>query len=141
MINGPVDLSRQLTPLYGDMAKVFFGIGLFSAGLSSAITAPYAAAWTAAGLFGWQEKGWQFRAISISLILFGVLATKFAVRPLEMIVTAQVANALLLPIVALFILYLLNKKEVGDYKNTLVQNILFVIVFLVILLINLKKFL
>ena len=36
--------------------------------------------------------------------------------------------------------YLLNKKEVGEYKNRLVQNILFVIVFIIIVLINLKKF-
>jgi hypothetical protein len=34
------------------------------------------------------------------------------------------------------ILYLLNKKEVGKYKNRLVQNILFVIVFIIIVLIN-----
>jgi manganese transport protein len=56
------------------------------------------------------------------------------------IVVAQVTNAVLLPVVALFILYLLNKKEVGEYKNRLVQNILFVIVFIIIVLINLKKF-
>jgi len=140
-IKGPADLSMQLEPLYGKLAKVFFGIGFFSAGLSSAITAPYAAAWTASGLFGWKENGWKFRGIFSFIIIFGAVVSIFALKPLHMIIVAQVTNALLLPIVALFILYLLNKKEVGEFKNTILQNILFFIVFVIIILINLKKFL
>lgn len=141
VIKSPADLSLQLAPLYGELAKLFFGIGLFSAGLSSAITAPYAAAWTASGLFGWKENSWKFRSVFLAVILFGAVVSILAVQPLHMIVVAQVTNAVLLPIVALFIVYLLNKKETGKYKNTLLQNILFVIVFIVIVLINLKKFL
>ena len=140
VITNPADLSLQLTPLYGKLAKLFFGIGLFSAGLSSAITAPYAAAWTASGLFGWKEKSWQFRSVFFFFFLFGAVVSILAVKPLHMIVVAQETNAVLLPIVALFIVYLLNKKETGKYKNTLIQNILFVIVFIIIVLINLKKF-
>ncbi len=140
VIKSPADLSLQLTPLYGRLARVFFGIGLFSAGLSSAITAPYAAAWTGSGLFDWKENSWKFRLVFTILILFGAVAAVFAVKPLHMIVVAQVTNALLLPIVALFILYLLNKKETGEFRNTIMQNLLFIIVFLVIVLINLKKF-
>jgi manganese transport protein len=141
-IKTPADLAVQLTPLYGKLAKIFFGIGLFSAGLSSAITAPYAAAWTASGLFGWKKKeeNWRFKVVFLGVILFGAVVSILAMKPLHMIVVAQVTNAVLLPVVALFILYLLNKKEVGEYKNRLVQNILFVIVFIIIVLINLKKF-
>lgn len=133
------DLSTQLEPLAGAAAKWFMGIGLFSAGLSSAITAPYAAAWTASGLFGWKEDSWKFRAVFLSLIGFGALTAVLSVNRLHIIVIAQVTNALLLPIVALFVLYLLNKKETGDFKNTLVHNILFIIVFMVIALGILKK--
>jgi Mn2+/Fe2+ NRAMP family transporter len=140
LIKSPADLSLQLTPLYGKLAKLFFGIGLFSAGLSSAITAPYAAAWTASGLFGWKEKSWTFRSVFLFVISFGAVVSILAVKPLKMIVVAQVTNAVLLPIVALFIVYLLNKKEPGKYKNTLLQNILFAVVFIIIVLINLKKF-
>jgi len=143
VIKTPADLSVQLTPLYGKLAKIFFGTGLFSAGLSSAITAPYAAAWTAAGLFGWERKeaDWRFRAVFIVVILFGAVGSLLAFKPLELILVAQVTNALLLPVVSLFILYLLNKKETGLFKNTIIQNLLFVIVFIIIVLINLKKFL
>lgn len=143
-IKNAADLSRQLAPLLGKLAKIFFGIGLFSAGLSSAITAPYAAAWTASGLFGWKENSWKFRMVFLIVILFGVIVgistLIFNLNQLHMIVFAQVTNALLLPIVSLFVLYLLNKKETGEFKNTLLQNILFVIVFIIIVLINLKKF-
>lgn len=139
-ITGPTDLSKQLTPLYGQWAQIFFGIGLFSAGLSSAITAPYAAAWTARGLFGWKEESQKFKATFLFVILFGAVTSVFALKPLHMIVIAQVTNALLLPVVALFLLYLLNKKEAGEYKNTLWQNLLFGLVFLIILLINFMKF-
>jgi Mn2+/Fe2+ NRAMP family transporter len=141
-IKTPADLAVQLTPLYGKLAKLFFGIGLFSAGLSSAITAPYAAAWTASGLFGWEKKeeNRRFRVVFLAVILFGAVVSILALKPLQMIVLAQVTNAVLLPVVALFIVYLLNKKEVGEYKNRLLQNILFVIVFIIIVLINLKKF-
>ena len=139
-IKSPADLSLQLAPLYGNFAKIFFGIGFFSAGLSSAITAPYAAAWTAAGLFGWEEDSWKSRSIFSVIILFGAVVSIFALKPLHMIVIAQVTNALLLPIVSLFVLYLLNKKETGEFKNTILQNILFVIVFIIIVIINLKKF-
>lgn len=143
VVKTPADLSVQLTPLYGDLAKIFFGIGLFSAGLSSAITAPYAAAWTAAGLFGWERKeaDWRFRAVFMVVILFGAVGSLLAFKPLELILVAQVTNAVLLPVVALFILYLLNKKETGEFKNTIIQNLLFIIVFIIIVLINLKKFL
>ncbi|NIM13720.1 MAG: divalent metal cation transporter, partial [Candidatus Aminicenantes bacterium] len=142
VIKTPADLAVQLTPLYGKLAKVFFGIGLFGAGLSSAITAPYAAAWTASGLFGWEKKeeNWRFRVVFLVVILFGAVVSILDLEPLHMIVVAQVTNAVLLPVVALFILYLLNKREVGEYKNRLVQNILFVIVFIIIVLINLKNF-
>jgi len=143
VINSPADLAVQLEPLYGGKpAKIFFGIGLFSAGLSSAITAPYAAAWTASGLFGWKkgESNWRFRVIFLSIILFGAVVSVLALKPLHMIVVAQVTNALILPVVSLFIFYLLNKEEVGEYRNRLLQNILFVIVFIIIVSINLKKF-
>ncbi|MCK4837109.1 MAG: divalent metal cation transporter, partial [Candidatus Aminicenantes bacterium] len=140
-IENPVELSRQLAPLYGGkLAKIFFGIGFFAAGLSSAITAPYAAAWTAAGLFGWKEKDWKFSLVFLFVIAFGAFVSLTSIEPLQLIVMAQVTNALLLPVVCLFVVYLLNKKQVGKYKNNILQNILFLIVFLIIILINLKKF-
>ena len=47
-------VADQLTPLLGRAAPVFFGLGLFAAGLTSAITAPLAAAYAASGALGWR---------------------------------------------------------------------------------------
>jgi len=140
-VQTPADLSLQLQPLFGKLARVFFGIGMFAAGISSAITAPYAAAWTAKGLFGWKEKDWRFTFTFLFVIAFGAFAGTLSINPIQLILVAQVTNALLLPVVSLFLVYLLNKNEVGVFKNTLVQNFLFLIVFIIILLINLKKIL
>ena len=140
-VSNPMDLTAQLTPLFGSLAKVFFGIGFFAAGLSSAITAPYAAAWTASGLFGWKEKDWRFTTVSVAVLVFGLLVSQTAFRPLQLIVLAQVTNALLLPWVGLFIFYLLNKPAAGTHRNTRLQNLLFAVVFLIIVLLTIKKFL
>ncbi len=139
-INSPSDLSLQLKPLFGDFAKITFGIGLFAAGLSSAITAPYAAAFTSKGLFGWKKEGIGFKIVFGFVILVGVIVSFFKLKPLSLIVLAQVTNALILPIVAIFICFLLNSKSAGRLKNTILQNLLFLVVFIIIVLINIKKF-
>ena len=46
-------VAERLEPLLGRAAPVFFGLGLFAAGLTSAITAPLAAAYAAGGALGW----------------------------------------------------------------------------------------
>ena len=139
-INSPSDLSMQLAPLFGNMAKWLFGIGLFSAGLTSAITAPYAAAWTAKGLFNLKENGPGFKSVYTGVIGTGIILSLIKIKPLQLIILAQIANALLIPIVSIFVFYLLNSEESGEYKNSIVMNILFIIVFAIILLINFKKF-
>ena len=53
-IKNGVDLAKGLEPLYGNFAKYFLGIGLFAAGITSAITAPLAAAFVADSCFGWK---------------------------------------------------------------------------------------
>jgi len=139
-ITSPTDLSTQLAPLFGNSAKILFGIGLFAAGLSSAITAPYAAAWTAKGLFGLKEQGKWFRSVYTGVILTGILLSLINIKPIELIILAQVTNALIIPIIAIFVFYLLNTKKLKNYKNGLIMNLLFIIVFIIIVIINIKKF-
>ncbi len=139
-ITSPTDLSTQLAPLFGNFSKILFGIGLFAAGLSSAITAPYAAAWTAKGLFGLKEQGKWFRSVYTGVILTGILLSLINIKPIELIILAQVTNALIIPIIAIFVFYLLNTKKLKNYRNGLIMNLLFIIVFIIIVIINIKKF-
>lgn len=137
-VTNVMDLAKGLEPLYGDSAKYFMGIGLFAAGITSAITAPLAAAYVANSCFGWNAtlKDFKFRMVWIIILAMGVFFLSFGIKPIEIIKFAQVANGILLPVIAIFLLWIMNKSTVmGRYKNSNIQNILgFGIILLAILL-------
>ena len=126
-ISNGADLAKSLAPLYGDFSKYFIAIGLFAAGITSAITAPLAAAYVAKGCLGWQGglKTKRFRAVWMFILLLGVVFSSIGIKPIEIIKFAQVANGMLLPVIAAILLWIMNKTSVlGKYKNTVIQNIL-----------------
>jgi NRAMP (natural resistance-associated macrophage protein)-like metal ion transporter len=125
-VTGAADLGRQLEPLLGDKAKYFISTGLFAAGISSAITAPLAAAYATTGIMGWKRdlKSWRFRIIWMIILLVGVLFSMVGFKPLEAIVFAQAANGILLPVIAVYLLFVMNSRKVmGASKNSLLSNI------------------
>lgn len=122
-------LARQLDPLLGgDLARVAFAVGLFAAGLTSAITAPLAAAYAISGILGWPRDlhAGRFRLVWLAVLAAGmVFAVLFQRSPMETIVVAQIANGLLLPIIALFLLIVVNRADLmGPYRNTWRSNLL-----------------
>ena len=126
-VSNASDLAKGLEPLFGSFSKYFLSLGLFAAGITSAITAPLAAAYVAKGCFGWNKglKGGKFRIVWILILLLGVVFSSIGFKPIEIIKFAQVANGLLLPIIAGFLLWIVNKSSVlGSYKNSKVQNFL-----------------
>ena len=117
----------------GSWFSWFIAFGFCVAGLSSAITAPLAAAYATAELFGWPKElsDSRFRAIWILVLLIGVGFALLFKSP-ELIVFAQVANGLLLPVVAIFLIWATNSEAIlGRYKNSLLANFLGVAVVLV----------
>ena len=54
-IQSAADLAPSLQPILGDWAPLFMGLGLFSAGISSAVTAPLAAAFALSGVLNLLE--------------------------------------------------------------------------------------
>jgi Mn2+/Fe2+ NRAMP family transporter len=137
-ITNAADLARGLAPLYGDFAKYFLALGLFAAGITSAITAPLAAAYVAKGCLGWQGnlKSKSFRTVWMIVLFLGVFFSSIGIKPIEIIKFAQVANGMLLPVIAGILLWIMNKKNVlGTFVNTKTQNILgFVILAITIFL-------
>jgi Mn2+/Fe2+ NRAMP family transporter len=126
-VNNASDLAKGLEPLFGSYASVFLSAGLFAAGITSAITAPLAAAYVATGCLGWNSnmKSKTFRLVWMCILGLGVLFSSVGFKSIEIIKFAQVANGLLLPVIAGFLLWIMNKSSVlGAYKNTLLQNIL-----------------
>jgi manganese transport protein len=133
-ISGAGDMAQQLEPLFGSFAKAMLGLGLFAAGLSSALTAPLATSYAVTEILG--IKGGPatpvFRGIALSVILVGTLLALTGIKPISIIIAAQFANGLLLPVVAIFLLFAMNQKAMlGKYTNTLLSNLLGVAVVLV----------
>ena len=126
-VENAADMAKQFEPLFGSSSKYIFGIGLFAAGLTSAITAPLATGYAMSEIL--RVKGGQsslaFRCIALSVIICGAGLALSGIKPVQVIVTAQFANGLLLPIIAAFLLYVVNRKEVlGDYANGALANVL-----------------
>jgi len=141
-INNAADLAKGLEPLFGSFAKYFMAIGLFAAGITSAITAPLAAAYVASGCLGWKSnlKSKKFKAVWIFILLLGVLFSSLGIKSIEIIKFAQVANGILLPIIAGFLLWIMNKQSLlGDFRNTKVQNGIGLIILAITIFLGLKS--
>jgi NRAMP (natural resistance-associated macrophage protein)-like metal ion transporter len=126
-------MAEQLEPLLGAFAKYFFAIGILAAGVTSAITAPLAAAYAISGALGWERdlRGLKFRAVWLIVLVTGIVLAVLGTNPVAAIVFAQAANGVLLPIIAVFLLFVMNRSDLlGEYKNGIVGNILGVIIVL-----------
>lgn len=125
-IQNAADLAEGLVPLYGASAKYFMAVGLFASGITSAITAPLAAAYAAKGIFGWKVgmKSMRFRSVWMFILFLGVLFSSLNIKSIEIIKFAQVTNGILLPVISGFLLWVMNKKNVlGTYVNNRIQNV------------------
>jgi manganese transport protein len=124
-IENAVDMAQQLTPLFGNMATITLGAGLFAAGLTSAITAPLATGYIVQEIFKSSTSRIPFRIGALIVIVSGTLAALLGYRPVELIFVAQIANGLLLPIIAIFLLRLANNKQLlGEHANGFKANLL-----------------
>ncbi|MFV8224490.1 Nramp family divalent metal transporter [Christiangramia aquimixticola] len=130
-IESAKDLAAGLEPLFGSSASIFLGIGLMAAGITSSITAPLAAAFVVQGCLGWKSgmQAGKFKMVWMLIIALGVIFSSLGIKPVEIIKFAQITNGLVLPVIAIFLFWIVNKKEVlGKYRNNLIQNILGVII-------------
>ncbi|MCW8863317.1 MAG: Nramp family divalent metal transporter [Colwellia sp.] len=142
-ITSAADIAPSLQPLFGDMASIFIGIGLFAAGISSAVTAPLAAAFALSGILDLNKNlhSNSFKAIWITVLFLGILGASLGYKPIVIIWFAQVANGILLPIVTVFLLWIMNTKTLGSYRNNLWQNSLGLVVVLVSLMLSARSLL
>ena len=79
-----------------------------------------------------RRKTQLFRATAIAVVLIGMIISISGKRPLELILVAQYANGLLLPIVATFLLYVMNRRSLlGEFVNSTLSNVAGIFVVLV----------
>jgi Mn2+/Fe2+ NRAMP family transporter len=132
-IERPEDAARALEPLAGQYARVLFGVGLFGASMLAASILPLSTAYAVCGAFGWERgvsRSWSEAPIFNGLYtLLIAAAAAFVLIPglplLQLIVLTQFLNGVLLPIVLIFVLRLVNDRDLlGDATNGPVFNIL-----------------
>jgi len=144
-VNGEMSflaLQKSIEVMNGKTAGTLFALGLFAAGLTSAITAPLASAITGRTLLSsptkkWNEKSMPYRLTWMVVLLTGFIFGISDVKPIPVIILAQAINGFLLPFVAVFLLLIVNDNQIipqrsinKSWLNILTLLIVFVSVFL-----------
>ena len=125
VVTSPIIFSAMLEPTLGVYARMIGNIGIAAAGLSSAIATPLILKVVLARLFKWDPNDMRARIAGGAAVIFGTIFAAFGTSPTQIIVFASAFSGLFLPIVAILIMIAANnKKLLGEYKNSLIQNVL-----------------
>ena len=120
------DAAAALKPLAGQYAYILFAVGLFNASLFAASILPLSTAYTVCEGLGFESgvgmkfgEAPAFYWLYTALIVAGGAVVMIPGLPLVKIaVLSQVVNGVVLPFVLIFMLLLINKKELmGEYVN------------------------
>ena len=126
------EAAEALRPLAGEYAYLLFAAGLFNASLFAASILPISTAYAVCEGLGLEsgldkrfEEAPAFYWLYTALIVFGAGVILIPRFPLfRVMVLSQVANGVLLPFVLIFVLLLINDKELmGDYINSRWYNV------------------
>ena len=130
-IHDAADAAESLRPLGGKYAFMLFSVGLLNASLFAASILPLSTAYTVCEALGF-ESGLNkkfneapiFYWLYTGLIASGALIILIPEFPLvKVAVLSQVLNGILLPAVLIFMLLLVNKRELmGRFKNPKLYN-------------------
>lgn len=144
MIESAHEAALALKPLAGKYASWLFSFGLFIASIFAASILPLSTAYSICEGMGWDagvdkrfEEAPHFFFLYGFMIVVGagvVLIPKFPL--LNMMYFSQVGNGILLPFILIFMLRLINDKEImGEFTNSKGLNIFtWITVVLIILL-------
>ncbi|MGC2246753.1 MAG: divalent metal cation transporter, partial [Terriglobales bacterium] len=132
-IRDAADAAQALRPLAGDYAYILFSLGLFNASLFAASILPLSTAYTVCEGLGLESgvgkkfsEAPTFYWLYTILIAAGGIVILLPGLPLVKItVFSQVVNGAVLPFVLIFMLLLVNKKELmGEFVNTAFFNVI-----------------
>jgi Mn2+/Fe2+ NRAMP family transporter len=127
------DAAAALKPLAGQYAYILFAVGLFNASLFAASILPLSTAYTVCEGLGFESGvGLKFGEAPVFYWLYTILIVAGGVVVLipglpliRIAVLSQVVNGIVLPFVLIFMLLLINKKDLmGQYVNRPVFNLI-----------------
>ncbi len=125
--------AKALVPLAGASAGLLFAVGLCGASLLGAVVMPLSTSYAICEAFGWESGiSKNFREAPVFMSLFTLLLVLGAfvvlipgISLIPLIISAQIANGVLLPIVLIFILRLAtDRRLMGPAVNGRTTTIL-----------------
>jgi NRAMP (natural resistance-associated macrophage protein)-like metal ion transporter len=132
-IKEAADAAQALRPLAGDYAYILFALGLFNASLFAASILPLSTAYTVCEGLGFESGvGMKFSEAPVFYWLYTILIAAGAgliLTPnlplVQISILSQVVNGIAIPFVLIFMLLLVNKKELmGEYTNSRLYNVI-----------------
>lgn len=134
----------MLKPLLGNAASIIFATALLFAGVASSITAGMAGGSIFAGLFG-EEYDINRKHTKIGVvitIICALIIIFFIQNPFNGLVYSQMLLSVQLPITIFAQIYLTSSKRVmGEYKNSLLDNVLLWTIGIIVTVLNIMLFL
>jgi len=127
------DAAEALRPLAGPYCAGLFAFGLLNASLFAASILPLATAYQLAEGIGWERgldrsfrEAPEFYTVYTALIVLGGGLVLLPNAPLlKIMYLSQVLNGILLPVVLVFMLLLINDKQLlGEHTNSRLYNVL-----------------
>ncbi len=121
------DAALALAPLAGHWASILFSFGLLNASLFSASILPLSTAYFVCEAFGFEagiDKSWQeapvFYWLYTFLIVVGAAIILIPhISLIQVMLWSQVVNGMMLPFILIFMLQLINNRDLmGNYVNS-----------------------
>lgn len=126
------DIANALQPLAGNFAYFLFALATIGTGLLAVPVLAGGAAYILSEVFGFpaslnrrvREAKWFYLSLSGSILL-GMLLALFPIGTLELLLATGIIYAFLTPLlIALILILANNKKLMGKYQNSLIENFL-----------------
>jgi Mn2+/Fe2+ NRAMP family transporter len=132
-ISDAKDAAQALRPLAGDYAYILFAMGLFNASLFAASILPLSTAYAVCEGLGFESGvGKRFSEAPVFYWLYTILIVAGAgvillpnIPLVKISILSQVVNGVVLPFVLVFMLLLVNKKELmGEFVSSPLYNVI-----------------
>jgi NRAMP (natural resistance-associated macrophage protein)-like metal ion transporter len=126
------DAAAALKPLAGQYAYILFAVGLFNASLFAASILPLSTAYTVCEGLGFEsgvgrkfgEAPFFYWLYTVLIVAGGAIVLIPGLPLVKIAVLSQVVNGVVLPFVLIFMLLLINKKDLmGEYVNKPLFNL------------------
>lgn len=124
-VENAIDMMQALEPFAGEFAMSLFAIGVIAAGLSSVFPNLLLFPWLLADYSNTPRnlKRPLFKAIVVGVALSGVTVPLLGGKPIWILIASQALSPFVMPLITLFLLLLLNRKDVmREYRIGWLMN-------------------